>query len=220
MGQRYVTERPLFADLILLAAVVLAFLIGLGRFVWLAAALVSADQAPGGALTQPALRVWWGPRDLPHAGDDFLTVLERRGTLEAANEMVGAVLLRHLKTGGDGVRLIVPTDLDLMSDEVLRLVLEQADGSSIVKEVPVFDLERLERVSPLPVVSEDYDPALTSAELSALPEQAIHATYPHGWATLIAPPRDPQGVFVLHTMADRQGIILVPQEYSPTEVNR
>jgi hypothetical protein len=214
-------DRPLRAtSLLLIVVVIVAFFIGPARLLWHGISFATSAEGFQSNLVRPAVQGWWGSRDLPHRGRDLLGVLERRGTLEASNEMVGAVLSHHLRQGGHGTELVIPTDLELMSGQVLTLTLDSADGSRIVREVPVFAEERLRRITPLPVSTAGYDPALREEDLQALGEPVVRAEFPHGWASLFGPSPNSSGVFVLHTTPGRDGILVVPLELSPVEGSR
>lgn len=218
-GRKPVRHLRHLADGVLLLAIIAAFVAGVGRLPWHAAQYLT-DDTPGGASLRTHLTAWWGPRELPHRGETFLEVLKERGTLEAANETVGAVLLEHRANGGSVTGLVIPQELGLMSSEVLRLKRNRTDGAPIDRVIPLFDEERIRRVSPVPVSLAEYDPALDESVLTRLGRPAIDFTYPHGRALLFPAADDKGGIYVFHTDESRSLILLLPADASPVSVNR
>lgn len=188
--------------------------VGVGRFAWHTSAFaIPFAQTGSWPESRETLSEWWGGRFFPFRdGGDYLAVLADHDHWRSPNYVIGAVLEEQGQTAADQA-LVVPEDLGLMRQSTRVSNYQNADGSVRSVESVVFEYERIRSTTTIPLESRPYDPALDDQTWLALTSMA-EGPFPYD-TYYVSPPAGASGVFVLHTDAAREALLILPIELSP-----
>lgn len=228
-------SRP-FVDKLMLVAVLIVLLIGLGRFVRVAAVVpyaaynlqqkTTAAKEAGRPPSKRTVfevfaehryfRAWWGGRRVPYrAGGDYLAVVTHHSANRTLGTVLGTVVERELEAGARIDEVIVPEDVEALLGAFPGTSFTGADGVTFTNPWASIG-SSAGLITEVPVTERPYQPLLNESEVAEL-ESVTPLSSQTDRFLLAEPAEDGSGTWILHSRVDgkRRTFILMPLEFSP-----